>query len=333
MYTCSCKMSKMKRDIRFLLVFILGGMLVYLSVRKIEFKALADTIKGANYVVVLPVFMVSVIGYWIRSMRWRIIMYSMGQTVKTTHLFSSLGIGYAVNIVTPRLGEIVRCMVLVKTDSIQVTQSVISVVVERIVDFICLFSVLLFALVLSYGPVHFFMVSNIVDPLLSKWNQLPIEWLLPAVVALGGGGYWTFKQLKANNRLKRFTERAIESVQNVIRLKQKGLFFTYTLGIWFCYFLMTYLWFYMFAETAVLGLKEALVIMAIGSVGRSVPVHGGGMGAYHFLVSNAFTLFGVSLLMGNAMAFIIHGAQLLLTFVLGLGCWLWMLFYIKQKNE
>jgi uncharacterized protein (TIRG00374 family) len=322
----------MKKVIRFVLIFCVGCLLIYLSVRKLELQALVDIIKGANYLVVVPVFLISITGYWFRSLRWQIILQAMGRSVKPFHLFSSLSMGYAVNIVTPRLGEIVRCIVLRKTDLVPVEQSLVSVVVERVIDFICLFSVLLLATVLSFGSVRLFMTNNIIEPLVHKWMQLPFGWLLTGVIALAIVGYVVLKKMKVNSRMERLSGSIIESVKQVIHLKQPLPFIVYTILIWICYFLMTYLWFYMFAETAELGLKEALVIMAIGSVGRSVPVQGGGMGAYHFLVSNAFTLFGVSLLMGNAMAFIIHGAQLLLTFVLGIGCWVWMLFYIKRSR-
>lgn len=123
------------------------------------------------------------------------------------------------------------------------------------------------------------------------------------------------------------------SVKKVLLLKQKKRFLLYTLTIWLCYFLMTFLWFYTFDETAVLGIKEAFVIMTVGSIGRSVPIQGGGMGAYHYLVSNAFAIFGISLLTGNAMAFVIHGAQLLLTFALGLVAWIWLLYKFERSTH
>jgi hypothetical protein len=40
-----------------------------------------------------------------------------------------------------------------------------------------------------------------------------------------------------------------------------------------------------------------------------VPVQGGGAGAYHYLVIQAFLLFGVSASVAGAMALIIHGLQ------------------------
>lgn len=323
----------MKKKIRLLLVFAVGCVLVFLSVRKLELKALINQFQDANYVVLFPVFVFSIIGYGFRSLRWHIILMAMGHRVRPFHLFSSLSIGYAINIVTPRLGELVRTVTLSKTDDVPIEQSLISVVVERVIDFICLFLVLMMATVLSFGEVRYFIITNILNPIGQQWQQLPLGWLLIAFIITGVAGYWIWSKVKASNRIKQFAQSLVNSVKQVLLLKQRGTFIAYTVCIWICYFLMTYLWFSMFDETNVLGLREALVIMAIGSVGRSVPVHGGGMGAYHFLVSNAFTLFGVSLLMGTAMAFIIHGAQLLLTFVLGVGCWIWMLVYIKQKNE
>ncbi|RYD71887.1 MAG: hypothetical protein EOP53_22880 [Sphingobacteriales bacterium] len=48
-----------------------------------------------------------------------------------------------------------------------------------------------------------------------------------------------------------------------------------------------------------------------------MPVQGGGAGAYHYLVIQAFLLFGVSASVAGAMALVIHGLQTVIYVVVG----------------
>jgi uncharacterized protein (TIRG00374 family) len=321
------------KHVQVALLFLLGVFLIYLSLQKIELPTLIDYIKNGNYWIAFPVFMVSMFGYWIRSLRWKLLLYSMGNHTKTGHLYAALSMGYAVNFATPRLGEITRCLVLKKTDRIPLEQSLISVVIERAIDIITLALIVLLAATLNYDQSSIYVQDKIVEPLFGYFKTIPWMWLLIAGVAALALCLWVYRQLKSSSKVKKFISELLDSIKRVLLLKQKFRFLIYTFLIWLCYFLMTFLWFYTFDETQTLGLREAFVIMAVGSIGRSVPIQGGGMGAYHYLVSNAFGIFGISLLTGTAMAYVIHGAQLLLTFVLGSLAWVWLMVIFGQKNE
>jgi uncharacterized protein (TIRG00374 family) len=321
------------KHVQVALLFLLGVFLIYLSLQKIELSTLIDYIKNGNYWIAFPVFMVSMFGYWIRSLRWKLLLDSMGNYSKTGHLYAALSMGYAVNFATPRLGEITRCLVLKKTDRIPLEQSLISVVIERAVDIITLALIVLLAATLNYDQSSIYVQDKIVEPLFGYFKTIPWMWLLIAGVAALVLCLWVYRQLKSSSKVKKFISELLDSIKRVLLLKQKFRFLIYTFLIWLCYFLMTFLWFYTFDETQTLGLREAFVIMAVGSIGRSVPIQGGGMGAYHYLVSNAFGIFGISLLTGTAMAYVIHGAQLLLTFVLGSLAWVWLMVIFGQKNE
>jgi uncharacterized protein (TIRG00374 family) len=318
---------------RVLLLFLLGAFLIYLSVQKIELRELLDYIRNGNYWIAIPVFVISMFGYLIRSLRWKLLLESMGNHPKTGHLYAALSMGYAVNFATPRFGEITRCLVLKKTDRIPIEQSLISVVIERAIDAICLLIAVGIAAVMNSGRSSEFVVSLILTPLFEKIKAMPWSVILIGGAVILGVFIWLYQRMAASSRVKQFVAQFLDSVKKVFALGQKIRFLVYTILIWACYFLMTFLWFYVFDETLVLGVKEAFLIMAVGSIGRSVPIQGGGMGAYHYLVSNAFALSGISLLTGNAMAFVIHGAQLLLTFALGSVAWIWLLYKFEQPSD
>src|ERR1019366_904470 len=95
---------------------------------------------------------------------------------------------------------------------------------------------------------------------------------------------------KSPKFILRFIQGLKEGLTSITMLKQKKLFILYTFLIWVCYYLMTYFWFFVFKETSVLTLGACLTILSIGTIGRSVPIQGGGMGAYHFLVGQVVLL-------------------------------------------
>jgi uncharacterized membrane protein YbhN (UPF0104 family) len=323
---------KINKSLQFLLLLLTGVVLIYFSISKINLSELIDTIKRGSFVIALPIFCISVFGYYVRSLRWRLILQSMHLSPPVGMLFSSLSIGYAVNIATPRLGEVARCLVLKKTSNISLEQSGISVIVERAIDIVTLSIIVLLATLLKARQAATFVQQQILIPIYVKIKQMPWSYVLIIVCVVIIAVLVFRKPFLRWWRTNSFIQLAVQSIKDIVHLQHKLRFGLYTLIIWSCYFLMTYLWFYIFDETQHLGLSEAFVIMAVGSIGRSVPIQGGGMGAYHYLVSNAFAIFGISLLMGNAMAFVIHGAQLLLTFVLGIACWIWVLIYIRNKE-
>ena len=96
------------------------------------------------------------------------------------------------------------------------------------------------------------------------------------------------------------------------------LFLLYTFLIWLGYYLMTYFWFFVFKETSVLTWGACLSILTIGTIGRSVPIQGGGMGAYHFLVTSVVVIYGLSEEWGKALSTLIHAGQTFFTFAMGL---------------
>lgn len=322
----------LKKQIEFWSILLLGILLVGLSVQQLSLAELWETIANGNFWMVLPVYCVSIFGYYIRSLRWQKLLAGIDATLPVGALYASLSIGYAVNLATPRLGEIARCMVLKRTHQIPVEVSLISVVLERLIDIFCLFLLLMLAIGLNIQETSSFLQSNMLIPFVNRFQQMNMFYLIPLGVTVILALWLLLKLTQKYQKWNLFLTNLRKSFFQLIHLKQKGLFLFYTILIWGCYFLMTYLWFFTFPETSHFNLQQAFVIMVVGSIGRSVPIQGGGMGAYHFLVSNTLALFGCTLILGNALAFIIHGAQLILTFVLGSISWIWMLTFLKRTK-
>src|SRR5262245_24744829 len=126
----------MKRDriypvVQFAALVLAGFVLIGLSVRNVSYRELWDQISGANYWIAVPVYLVSLSGYFFRIERWRMFYTSMDIHPRRSMLFVALCTGYLVNFAVPRLGEISRCLILRKSDAVPVGRSVVTIVAER----------------------------------------------------------------------------------------------------------------------------------------------------------------------------------------------------------
>jgi len=136
---------------------------------------------------------------------------------------------------------------------------------------------------------------------------------------------------KHNEKVLTFIKGVLQGIVSILYLKQKGAFLLHTLFIWSTYFLMTYLWFFAFEATANLTMGAGLSMMVIGSLGRLVPVQGGGIGAYHFLFQQGMLIYGVGETYGLMLALVIHGFQSVYYLVVGGGSTL--LLMLRNSNK
>jgi hypothetical protein len=216
-----------------------------------------------------------------------------------------------------------------------------TVIIERVVDVISLFVLLLITLVLQFNVIIEFVQINIFRPFYEGVivkivaGNLTVLIIALTVVFIGLFLFFYFRKYireKSPKLIVQFVEGLKQGLASIAELKQKKLFILYTFLIWVGYYLMTYFWFFVFKETSVLGWGACLSIVSIGSIGRSVPIQGGGMGAYHFLVASVVMLYGVSAEFGKTLATVIHAGQAFFTLVMGIvGLIIFYARYWKKK--
>jgi uncharacterized protein (TIRG00374 family) len=294
-----------------------------------DFPSIWQHIQEVDLFWVSIIILCSLLCHAVRTLRWQMLLKACGNQVSFWKLFASLMSGYLVNQVVPRFAELfVRCYLLNRSDKVRYGTSMGSILAERIIDTLCLFA-LLFACFILMSHISFqFFELHIHTPLTDYFGALPF-WKIGAFgVGLVALLYFILERLqkkvstastetKKTNVVDEFTDESIQGMAAVLKVENKALFGTYTAVIWMLYFFMTYLWFFSLKETSHLGMKEAFFIWMIGSIGRMVPTQGGGAGAYHYLVIQAFLLFGVTASVAGAMALLIHGLQTILYVLLG----------------
>lgn len=333
--------SKSFQVFQYLILLIIGLGLSWLFFKDLNFDDLKQVISTGNFYWCYLVLLVSILVYVFRVLRWQMLIKPTGYETKFFNALAALSIGYFVNFAVPRLGEITRCLSVKKQDQIPFMQLLGTVIIERVIDIICLLIVLLLTLILQFNQIIDFFQENVFQPFYDgiivkiKTGNSLILILVVVVVLIISFLFFYFRKAireKSPQIILHFIQGLKEGIASISKLKQKKVFILYTCLIWVCYYLMTYFWFFVFEETSILTWGACLTILSIGTIGRSVPIQGGGMGAYHFLVGQVVLLYGVTGIVGKTLATLIHAGQTFFTFAMGLvGLIIFFVGYWRRK--
>jgi glycosyltransferase 2 family protein len=327
-----------KNFLKFLLFLGIGVVLVYLSVRGIkpeERTNIIEAFKGTNYIWLVLSLIVGVSSHLLRAIRWRMLIEPIDKKPGLANSFCSTMIGYMANYAMPRLGEISRCGVMAKYENISFTELFGTVIVERVIDVLMLALFFIFMLIVESGKA-FEMIKEI-DLLgkLNDWLHSHIFIVVGLLVLLGIGIIIIFR---SKNKLLEIAKKYIQSfwlgLKSVGKVKRPFLFWVYSLAIWLCYLMATYLCFFCFAGTSQLTIGDGLVLLIVGSV--AVIITPGGTGAYQLLIANVLVAVYPAMHLKEsglsvALPWLIWGSQFILIVLLGLVSLL--LLPIINKND
>lgn len=321
-------MPKRLRSV-FQYVIILGAtvFLVWFSLRSIHVEGTENTLQDKWLYLyktwqlsdkgwLLLMAGLSMLSHLIRAERWRMLLNSAGSTTTLHQSLLSLLIGYLVNLVVPRGGEISRCYNVQQLNKTSIEVSLGTVVMERIIDVLCLLIVLTITFLLQADKLFAFVNSL---PLTSgNSNVGNIAVVLTLVAALSSLVFWLlWRQPKVKDRIKKLISGFKEGLFSVLKLKRPITFIIYSIVIWLLYFIMSYVVMLAFPATQSLGPGAVLSIFALGAIAMAAPLPGGA-GAYHTLVPAGISfLYAVSVSDATAFVFVFHAWQTLIMIVAG----------------
>ena len=272
---------------------------------------------------------VAMLSHVLRAERWRMLLAPSKNHVSLGNSFLSLMIGYLVNLAVPRGGEVSRCYNLYKLEKTPVEVSFGTVVVERIVDVLCLLVLIVLSFVMEWDRLRDFIATLPIGSA-SAGMQIPL-WAYVALAALVAIAVAVYL-LRKNEKLRQVLAGFKEGLLSVFRLEHKSLFVGYSLLIWTLYFVMSYLVIKAFPETATLGTSAVMTLFAVGAIAMAVPLPGGA-GSYHTLVPMALVaLYQMNKADAVAFVFIFHAWQTLIMIVGGLISLLISYFLIRWKR-
>lgn len=314
-----------KRVIQIAISTLLVCAAFWLALRNLDAGEVVDLIASVKLGWVALFVPVMLGGHFLRAVRWRMLLAKEAIRPPLFTLFTGVMLGYAMNMVVPRLGEVSRPVYVARKLGIRSGMLIGTILLERLVDVIYLVALFLF--------VAFALVS---DPsVLAKVfgsDSLPTVWLtlIPLAALAVPVAFWLL--LRYSDALlaripadRPFLRKAVdvvtsfsEGIASVRSVPSWPLFVLCSFGIWFSYILMTFIPLSMLdlGPRYGLGLQASTVITLVSSIGILIPTPGG-LGTYHLFVQQAMhLLYGVFPAEGLTYATVNHGVTAL--FILGL---------------
>ncbi len=260
-----------------------------------------------------------------RAVRWNMLLRPLGYRPKTSNAFFAVTITYLTNLVLSRAGEVVRAGSLARVEGMSMTKVMATVVVDRLLDLLCLAIIVGFAFLIEYQTLWAYLDKNLGTGD-GSFRLLQNVWVW---VVIGGGVgvlgvLWLLRErlvaLPLVQKVWHLVEKFSEGFKTLRYVESPLMFLFHTVNIWLMYFLMTYFCFFAFDPTAHLTPLAALTVFVFGTFGMVIPSPGG-MGTYHFFASAALVIHGIS--GGDAFSFaniMFFSIQIFYTVVVGLVC-------------
>ncbi len=324
---------------KYVISLLVAVILLYYVFRGWDLGDVANRFTQVNYSWVLLSVFLSLISHALRAYRWNMLLAPVGYTSLSTYrTFKAVMIGYLTNLIAPRLGEITRCSVLKRTDGVNMSASIGTVVAERIFDFLGLLSLIVFALIIEFDRLSTFFTSFINN----KFSGVQLTPAKLGIILLFGfilaGGllilWWFRERIKRKPfyyKLRSFIREMMNGFTSVLRLERRRGFWLSTVLIWLLYYIMAYVLFFSVESTSHLGLTAGLSILIMGGLGMSAPVQGG-FGTYHILVGSILLTYGIAEKDGFFFATLVHTSQTISVMIFG-GISLLLTLPSKKKNN
>lgn len=285
------------------------------------FDRILSDFKSVNWFWILFVLFLYMLSNVFRAWRWQQLLKPLGHTPGFWNCMGTLMLGYFANLGVPRSGEFIRAGAISRYENIPVEQSFATIVIGRIVDVLMLVLIIGLAFLLSYDIFVAYFDQNFNIPASKVLMGFGI------LIVMGIGGIFILRyifglpdegQSPLFLKIKKLMKSFVEGLGSIAKVDNKGLFWLYSLGIWICYYLMTYLCFYAFEPTQHLTPIAGLIVFVFGTLGIVFPSPGG-MGSYHFLVTQSLIILGLSSIDSFSFAMILYfSIQLFGNIVFGL---------------
>lgn len=316
----------------------LGIFLVWWSIHKMDDKNWADckeALKSARYILFVPVFFIIAASHVSRAMRWKILMKPMGYNPRLLNTFFAVMVGYLANLAIPRLGEVLKCTILSKYEKVPADKLVGTILIERVMDVICLATVFIIALISQADIIGEFAGTTLKENFFSggkKFVVIKFSIIIGSLLIL----YFIFKyvfrlfsQYLIIKRIKQVFTGVSTGISSIKNLQNKKAFIFHTVFIWSCYIGGTYLGFFATKGTDHLPFAAVFPVLAFASIGMIITP--GGIGTYPRFIMQVMLLYNIEEGLGYANGTLQWIAQSVIILIVGFISLLVLPYYNKEK--
>ncbi len=334
------------RKLNILISSLLLALFLYLAFRNVNLSELADILKNTNYLYVfIGMTLGAVGGTIVRSYRWRVLLYPVKPNISFRSLFSSTAIGYMVNNLIPRSGEVVRPYLLGRTEEISRAAVFGTIIIERIIDTV------MFLLMFGIALVYF------KDKISNAFPEISSAVIILAVLIFIILFWILFMMFKTEQSMKvvkffakilpeRFQAKVEKMVTSLIYgfnvLKKPDLLIKiafYSILLWLVYLCSTYIPFYSFGIIVNSGsglfdeFWNANLLLVLVNVSMFIPAPAA-TGPYHYVVKvTLVSIFAVSEAKALGYATSTHLMSFLVYLIVGLYYFITSNYKISELKE
>lgn len=310
----SQKIPALRGLINFFFSIGLAVLFLYLAFADVNFGEVMEIVSHASLPWVIIFALSIILGHYIRALRWKYILHSVKPDIKMWNLFGALMIGYGVNCVTPKLGEVTRAIMIGRYENLSRSSMFGTVIVERVIDIISMgLAVLISAFIWSSSLYEAFPWLE-ATLYISTIALFVILLLIYLSVKLKDKFYGYLLRLigrvssKLAERLAYILEMLIQGFTTIKSKKNLLITFITSVMILLVYALTSYFGFFMLGMQSGYNITFAMgwVVMSISAIGVIIPTPGA-TGSYHALAKNTLvSLFRFGDKISAAYAFLTH---------------------------
>ena len=320
----------MKSFITIAISLAIAALFMWLALKGIEFKKIAGYFAKANYFWVFAATVFGVLAYWFRAIRWNLLLEPLGYKISNSNALWTISFGYLMNLTIPRSGELARSTALFSVEKVPVEKSFGTIILERVIDLICMMVFLGLTLIFKYKAILSFYdyVTKEKSKSATEESSTDIYLIFGAILILGIIAFLVRKKLEnfpIYQKVLNFIKGIFHGLTSIFKMKQKVKFILLSLGIWISYYFAAYLVCFALPETSNFTIVDGFFIIVVGTLGMMVPASGG-IGAFHLALK--FGIMALFLSMGKnpeeggevglSYAFISHTMQLVIMVVMGI---------------
>ena len=333
---------KLKNAIRFTVFLGIGIFFIWIFLRNLtaeQKQEIISSMANANYWWIALAIPLGILSHFVRAMRWKMLIQTMGYKPGNSNMFFAVMIGYLANLALPRLGEVSRCTILTKYENVPFQKSFGTVITERVLDMLVFILLFFVNLALQADRLSGYIDEKIYIPLQEKLHLSynlsgAFSILILIFIVMFGVIFLVFrKKIIANTlyiKIKNMALGFVEGIKSLIKVRNLWLFFFYTFSIWALYLLMAYIVFFSVPASSGVGLNAGLAVLVFGSVGFMVVQ--GGIGIYPAIVAETLVLYGVASAQGYALGWLIWTSQNLTIVLVGIVSLVLLPLLNNRKN-
>ena len=311
---------------------LISIVLVYLSVRGINFNDVWSDLKKIQLTYVILFLLLVILMQYLRSYRWGVILQPM-EKIDQLSLFSVTSVGFlAIAAIPARIGELARPYLISKRSSIKMSSALGTIIVERILDSFTVLSMAVIVLLNTDLPswmiqssILFFLIALALFCFvlfLILRRETALKFINIILDKLPG---------KFANKIDELLHHFINGLQIVTNVRLLLYLFFLSVIIWLLDVLTIYVLLLSFGFS--LPVMASFVVMIVLIVGIAIPTAPGFIGNWHFACILALSFYGLSKPDALSFAVVYHFLSMVVLVVFGIAFLPFNKFSISEMTK